>query len=205
MKRPRLKIVFTGYGGQGVLTASQILGRAAAEAGCDVMVGQLHGMSQRGGSVESTVLIGPGLSAHVAEGEADVVLGFEPLETLRSLPCMSDRTLVLMNIDRCMPQPLARSGAPYPDLEGLLERIRAVAGELILIDGPEIVRRAGAARTLNVALLGALAGARVLPFHEQALWRAVEQKSPERFREANRRAFELGRQAACACSPEVRG
>ena len=194
----RLKIVFTGYGGQGVLTASQILGRAAAQAGSEVMVGQLHGMSQRGGSVESTVVIGPGRSAHVADGEADVVLGFEPLETLRSLPRMSGRTLVLMNIDRCTPAGLAQSGEPYPELDGILERIRQVAGSVQVVDGPEIVREAGLVRTLNVAMLGALSGTGVLPFDEQALWQAVERKSPPHFLEPNRRAFELGRQAACA-------
>ncbi|MFH0944514.1 MAG: indolepyruvate oxidoreductase subunit beta [Planctomycetota bacterium] len=199
MSRPgrRLKIVFSGYGGQGVLTASQILGRAATFEGHEVTAGQLHGMSQRGGSVESTVLIGPGKSAFVGVKEADVVVGFEPLETLRSAPKMNARTLVLMNIDRSMPSVLARAGKPYPDLDGIVDQIRATAGSVVLVNGPEITRAAGAGRTLNVAMLGALAGADVLPFSGEALFRAVAWRCPERFLSANRLAFDLGMKVTC--------
>lgn len=193
----RLKIVFSGYGGQGVLTASQILGRAATFEGHQVTAGQLHGMSQRGGSVESTVLIGKGLSAFVGVGEADVVVGFEPLETLRSVPKMNARTVVLMNIDRSMPSVLARAGKPYPDLDGIVGRIRAACGSVALVNGPEITREAGVGRTLNVAMLGALAGTELLPFSSEALFRAVAWRCPERFLSANRRAFDLGMKVVC--------
>ncbi|MFH1130352.1 MAG: 2-oxoacid:acceptor oxidoreductase family protein, partial [Pseudomonadota bacterium] len=86
---PRIKVLIVGVGGQGVLTAAKMLGDAALHAGFGVTVGQLHGMSQRGGSVEAGVLIGEGESSFIEEGAADIVLGFEPLEVLRALPKMS--------------------------------------------------------------------------------------------------------------------
>jgi indolepyruvate ferredoxin oxidoreductase beta subunit len=187
----RLAVLIVGVGGQGVLTAGRILGDAAHATGLPVVEGQLHGMSQRGGSVECSVLIGPGESSFLRV--ADVVVGFEPLEALRAIPKIGPRTRILLNTGRVVPNELTRAGRPYPPLDSILSDLRAVAGGLHLVDGHAVVERVGVARTLNVVLLGALAGLDVLPFGQAALWQAVAGRCRPEFLQANRDAFDLGR------------
>lgn len=191
-----LKVLAVGVGGQGVLTVARFLGDTALGLELPVRVGQLHGMSQRGGSVEATVLLGPGHTAFVSAGEADVVLGLEPLEVLRARPRMSPRTQVLVNVGRIVPYPLAMQGLGYPDLGQLLDQIREVSPQVIEIDGPSLSAEAGSARSANIVMLGALAALDVLPFDAAALWATIEGRSAPRFVDHNRRAFELGQRAA---------
>jgi indolepyruvate ferredoxin oxidoreductase, beta subunit len=188
----RLKLLVAGVGGQGALTAARFLGEAALASGLDVIVGQLHGMSQRGGAVECSVIIGPGHSSHIGNGEADVVLGLEPLEVKRSLPKIAPHTQVLVNLGTIVPFSLAIQGKHYPSIEGILSQIREVTPSVYTVDGPALVKQTGLPRTLNVALLGALSGMGVLPFSSDVLFAAIEKKIPARFLEANRQAFELG-------------
>jgi len=190
----RHKILIVGVGGQGVLTAAKLLGEAAHDAGAPVVVGQLHGMSQRGGSVDCTVLLGPGASSYLV-GDADVVVAFEPLEALRATDRIGPATRVLVSTTSVTPNALAKSGDGYPSLDGILARIREATPHVFSIDGPEIVRKVGLGRALNMAMLGALAGLGVLPFDGEKLWEALAQRCPARYLEANRRAFELGRDA----------
>ncbi|MBW2527955.1 MAG: indolepyruvate oxidoreductase subunit beta [Deltaproteobacteria bacterium] len=190
-----LRILVVGVGGQGVLTIARFLGEAALSVELDVRLGQLHGMSQRGGSVEATVLLGPGSSSFIGPGEADVVLGLEPLEALRARPRMSRATRVVVNLGRVVPYPLAMQGRPYPPLEGVLAEIRDVCGRLVEIDGPEVCADVGSARALNVVMLGALAGLSVLPFDADALRQAIADRSPARLAATNRKAFDLGLEA----------
>ena len=185
-----------GVGGQGVLTAAQIIGEAALLAGQNVVVGQLHGMSQRGGSVESTVLLGPGNGGFIEPGDADIVLGLEPLETLRARNRMSARTVVIASTGRIVPPTLAQKGVGYPPVDEILAGIRSVAKEVITIDGPALVEKVGTTRVFNIILLGVLAGLEILPFDEQTLWAAIEKRSPGRWLEPNQRAFALGKEAS---------
>jgi indolepyruvate ferredoxin oxidoreductase beta subunit len=188
----RFKCLVVGVGGQGALTAARFLGEAALAAGMPVVVGQLHGMSQRGGSVECPVLIGPGASSHIGHGEADVVLGLEPLEVRRALSRASEHTRVVVNLGVIVPFSLAVQGKDYPPVEGILDEVRSVAGAVYTVDGPAIVKQTGIPRTLNVAMLGALCGLGMLPYPQQILWDAIKSRIPSRFLEPNRRAFELG-------------
>jgi indolepyruvate ferredoxin oxidoreductase beta subunit len=191
----RLKILVVGVGGQGALTATRFLGDAALLSGFEVMVSQLHGMSQRGGSVECSCIIGPGQSSFVGNSEADVVLGLEPLEALRALPKMSPHTKVVVNLGRIVPFHLAIQGLSYPAIEKTLEEIRQTAPQLFTVDGPALIQKVGVPRTLNVIMLGALAGLGMLPFSQNALWQAIEKRCPPRFLEANQQAFKLGIQS----------
>jgi len=188
----RSKILVVGTGGQGVLTAARHLGETARRCDLDVVLGQLHGMSQRGGSVESTVLIGYTGSSFIEEAEADVVLGLEPLEALRARPRMRPSTVVITSTRPVVPQILSQTGEPYPELDSILAKLRAVAAEVIAIDGGRIIEEVGARRSLNIAMIGALVGRGLLPFDAEALWETIAASSPERYLEANRRAFELG-------------
>jgi indolepyruvate ferredoxin oxidoreductase beta subunit len=198
----RFEVLIVGVGGQGVLTAGRILGDAAHATGLPVVEGQLHGMSQRGGSVECSVLIGPSESSFLRV--ADVVVGFEPLEALRAIPKIGPRTRVLLNTGRIVPDELTRAGRPYPLLDSILGDLRAVAGGLDLVDGRAVVEQVGVARTLNIVLLGALAGLDLLPFGGSALWRAVAGRCRPEFLQANREAFDLG-QAGVAAQREGAG
>ena len=189
----RFRLVITGVGGQGVLTVAIMVGDAALRQGENMVVGQLHGMSQRGGSVETTVLIGPGESSFVDAGGAHVVLAFEPLEALRALPFMSGDTRVLVNEGRVVPFPLSMRGLPYPDLDGIFDRIRQVTPHVVTLPGTRLVaEEVGELRCLNMLMLGALAGLEMVPISSDTLRAATEHKSKPAHQEVNLLAFDLG-------------
>ena len=191
MDRPPLRLLVVGVGGQGVLTVARVLGEAAVSSGLDVVVGQLHGMAQRGGSVEATVLLGTGIHSSFVE-HADVVLGFEPLEVLRALPRITAASRVVLNRGRVVPFPLSMAGQPYPDIDGIVARVGEITSRVTEIDGPTLLEEVGESRALNMLMLGALAGLGALPFDEPTLRGALEQRSPTGRFEVNLRAYETG-------------
>jgi indolepyruvate ferredoxin oxidoreductase beta subunit len=190
-----LRLLLVGVGGQGCVTAGRVVGAAAIAEGLDARVGELHGLSQRGGSVQCTVAIGPGRTARIERGEADALVALEPLEALRALPYVSGRTRVLVNLSRIVPFLLTFKGQEYPSPEEVLDRLRAAAGDVVAVDGSGLAEGAGGAQSVNVVMLGALAAVGALPFPGEALRRVVERTSPARSLETNRRAFDLGRGA----------
>jgi indolepyruvate ferredoxin oxidoreductase, beta subunit len=187
-------LVLVGVGGQGVLSTARLLGRAAANADLEVRVGQIYGLSQRGGSVEATVRIGPVSTAFISTAEADVVLGLEPLETERALPRMSARTTVLVNRTPIVPASMTLDRAAYPDLESIVEHIDAVAGFVHVIDGNALALEAGDRRLLNMVMVGALDGFGVLPISGGVLASAVERDGSELDSDSRGRAFRHGRE-----------
>lgn len=195
---PSLRLLTVGVGGQGVLTFARLLGEAALRAGLEVRLGQLHGMSQRGGSVESTVLLGPGHSTFVEAGQADFVVALEPLEALRARPRMAARCQVLVSLGRIVPYRLAMQGKPYPPLDDLLAAVRAASESVMPIDGPALAERAGSARSLNMVMLGALSAVPSLPLPSTAIRDAIATATAASAAGANLRAFELGQRAAAA-------
>jgi indolepyruvate ferredoxin oxidoreductase beta subunit len=190
-----VRLVLVGVGGQGCVTAGRVVGAAAVAAGLDARVGELHGLSQRGGSVQCTVVVGPGRTSRVERGEADALVALEPLEAVRALPYVSRRTHVLVNAAGIVPFPLTLQGKDYPEAEAVLEPLRRQAGDVVVVDAAALAAEAGSPQAVNVVLLGALAAAGILPFPEETLWSAVERMSPPRSLETNRRAFALGRDA----------
>ncbi len=198
MSDGRFKLLVVGVGGQGVLTIARFLGDAATRAGVPVAVGQLHGMSQRGGSVQATVALGDGASAFIGQGEADAVLGLEPLEVSRARPAMSAETRVVMSLGRIVPHTLAQQGAGYPSLDDLRAGIRARTRDLVCVDGPALAEQAGNARALNTVMLGALVGLGTLPLRDDEVWAAVARRCASGTHDFNRRAWQLGREAVSA-------
>lgn len=186
-------IVLTGVGGQGTLLAAEALGIAAVKDGLNVRVSEIHGMAQRGGTVVSTVRIGENvLASTVLEGQADILLGFEPLETLRNLKYASEKTLVLMSTERIAPTELAAKNLQYPDVEEIVRKIRSFTQKVMLVDAPKLAKKAGSSLAQNVVLLGALAGTRLLPVKTESLVSAVEELVPQKHLDTNIKAFELG-------------
>ena len=202
---PGWRICVVGTGGQGVLTAARLLCDVLVTRGHQVVSGQLHGMAQRGGSVQSSVLIDSGISPVIPRGRADLVLGFEPVETARALPFMSARTVVYMNTCPVVPYvvgqqaALKRGDAKYPDLGLLTESIRTVTRNLGVFDATRLAVESGSAKTLNMVMLGCLLGAGSLPCSVNDFWDAATGTMPPRLADMNHQAFfrgvELGRES----------
>ena len=188
-----LNIVLAGVGGQGILLAAEILGTAALKEGLNVRVSEIHGMAQRGGSVISNVRIGDKvLAPTVLEGTADVLLGFEPLETLRNLKFASEKTLVLMNNESIPPPELTTKMMNYPRLEEITEKIHAFTKNLIVIEAAKLAERAGSSLTQNIVLIGGLTATGKVPIKTESIREAIRELVPAKYLDMNMKAFKLG-------------
>lgn len=180
-------IMIVGVGGQGSLLASRILGAAAMASGYDVKVSEVHGMSQRVGSVVTYVRYGEGVASPViCEGEADVILSFEMLEAARWLPYLRTGGTIVTGTQKINPMPVITGAAKYP--EEIDEKIRALGVKLVAEDAAAIAAEAGSEKAANVALIGL--AAHVLGFDADVLRKAVEDCVPAKAREINLRAFD---------------
>ena len=194
----RSRIFFTGVGGQGTLTATTLLARTALDAGLPVVSGEIHGMAQRGGVVESTLLVGGYKSAVIAPGEADVILGFELLETLRALPMLKRGGFVVGNSESLQPVGVCLGRECYPPLEHVLETAKGFAARVVMLPCISLAEQAGTAKAANTVLLGAAAACGALPVTVEALGRSIEKYLKPKLVEVNRKALALGAQAAAA-------
>jgi indolepyruvate ferredoxin oxidoreductase beta subunit len=192
----RHRIYLAGVGGMGAMTASRLLADAALRAGENVVVGEVHGMAQRGGVVHSAILVGPGRGCLIDDGEADVLLALEPIEALRALSRASSEALVVANTHPVVPYTAARGDAPYPDVDEVMRCVAGAVKTLVAFDAHEIAVRAGSPRAANIALLGALAASGALPFNPAHLEAAVAARAA--WREVNLRAYAAGQSAFAA-------
>ena len=184
-------ILLVGVGGQGILLASEILSEAFMLAGFDVKKSEIHGMSQRGGSVVSHVRYGKEVfSPIVPEGEGDILFGFEILETYRSLPLIKKGGTVVANDLRIPPPSVLLGQETYPD--DLPEKIGTLFPDFLLVDGQQLAGEAGNVRAANTVLLGAVSKRLDIP---EECWRqALEKMVPKKALEVNIKAFEMGRE-----------
>lgn len=182
-------VLIVGVGGQGTLLASRLLGSAMMDLGYDVKVSEVHGMSQRGGSVETYVRYGDKVYSPVIDpGEADIVLAFEQLEAARFLPFLKKGGVVVTNTQKIDPMPVVTGAAQYP--QGLLDAIKAQGAGLLAIDALSLAEQAGSAKAVNVVLIGAMA--KSLGTEKEIWLKTIEKTVPPKFVEMNKRAFELG-------------
>jgi indolepyruvate ferredoxin oxidoreductase beta subunit len=186
------RIVFVGVGGQGNILASRLVGEACVAAGIPAVVSEIHGMAQRGGIVETDVVIGDATSPIVSRGEADVLIGFEPSETLRALNKCNENTVVITNVQPFPPFTVAIGQGTYPDIDEALDLIRARVRSLISLDGNELAEKAGNPLSLNMVMLGALIGSEVIPLKEGTLKETIAKSTKQAFLESNLKAFDLG-------------
>jgi indolepyruvate ferredoxin oxidoreductase beta subunit len=186
-------IVLAGVGGQGTLLAAEILGTAAVRDGLNVRVSEIHGMAQRGGAVTSNVRIGKDvLSPTVMEGQADVLLGFEPLETLRNLRFVTGKTLVIMSDERFPPTELAAKKLPYPGMSEIVGKIRQFTRKVLTVEVERLAKEAGSILTRNIVLVGALAAVGNMPMKTESVIEALKELVPAKHAEMNVKAFGLG-------------
>ncbi len=195
-KFKHLRIFLTGVGGQGTLLASRLLGEAALAVGMNPLVSETHGMAQRGGVVISTVVLGNLKSPIISPGEADVLLGFEALETFRALDRCHPGSLVVTNTGALVPYPVAIGKAAYPEESRMLDLMAAQVGSLLAFDAGDLARRAGSPLAMNMVLLGALGSTGILPFPQEDIVALVRSKTNPKFLEANLAALKMGEEAA---------
>lgn len=186
------RIVIIAVGGQGNLLSSRLLGEAALSKGIPCVISEIHGMAQRGGIVESAVLLGDVSSPIVSVGEADVFLGFEPLETLRGLGKCTRDTIVITNTRPLPPFTVAVGQGTYPLVDVILENLRTRVDRVIAFDGTALAAEAGNPLSLNMVMLGALIGSEAIPLKEEEVKDAIRNSTKKVFLESNLKAFDLG-------------
>jgi indolepyruvate ferredoxin oxidoreductase beta subunit len=186
------KIVVIGVGGQGNLLATNLLGEAALSLGIPVVASEIHGMAQRGGIVESAVLLGDISSPIISPGESDVFLSFEPLETLRGLSKCNRKTVVITNTRSMQPFTAALGQGVYPPLEEIMSLITSKIDKVIAFDGSALAEKAGNPLSLNMVMLGALIGSETTPINATDMKETISTSTKKAFLESNLKAFDLG-------------
>ncbi len=190
----KTSIVLTGVGGQGVITAANILGKAAVRAKTNVYVSEVHGMAQRGGAVNCTVRLGNVSGPLVAAATADVIVSLEPVEALRNIMYANKKTKIITDINPVVPFTVSVGGEKYPNLDDVYKEIQSRA-ILFKIDALKIAKDSGAAITKNIVMLGALAAADVLPFKSDVLLETILGNIPVKYKDINKKAFNGGMKA----------
>jgi len=186
------RLVFIGVGGQGNLLASRLLGEAALCAGIPAVVSEIHGMAQRGGIVESAVVMGNVTSPIVSNGEADVLIGFEPMETLRALGKCSRETVIITNTHPLPPFTVSVGQGVYPPIDKILGLIQGKVEKVIALDGNTLAAKAGNPLSLNMVMLGALIGSKSISIGPEEMKKTISTSTKKAFLESNIKAFELG-------------
>ena len=184
-----MNIMIVGVGGQGTLLASRILGAAAQSKDLDVKLSEVHGMSQRGGSVVTYVRYGDEIASPVIEeGGADIILAFEQLEAYRYLPYLKEGGVIICNTQKTDPMPVICGNAKYP--EEILEKIEKMGIKVIACDALALAEEAGNIKAVNVALIGVLA--KHSTFTKEEWINAINTAVPPKFLDINLKAIELG-------------
>ena len=186
-------IMIVGVGGQGTLLASKMLGYVLLKQGYDVKVSEVHGMSQRGGSVVTYVRYGEKVYSPVIDkGEADVIISFEQLEAARWVEFLKKDGVIITNTQKMEPMPVITGAAEYP--EGLIEQLTAAGAKVDAKDFLALAEEAGSSKAVNIALMGRFST--YFPDITDEQWQdAIEKNVPAKFLELNRKAFEMGRNA----------
>ena len=178
------RLIIVAVGGQGNLLASKVLGEAALLSNVPIRMSEIHGMAQRGGIVESSIVFGDAASPLIADGEADVLLGFEPSETLRALTRCSKNTKIVTNTSPLPPFTVAIGLGVYPDIEEMKKIIRQETASLLAFDAMKLAKEA--------VLLGALLKSKGISFTKEKMEEAIKRVTKPAFTEMNLKAFNLG-------------
>lgn len=198
-------IQLVGVGGQGVLLASTVLGSAAVSEGMDAAMSEVHGMAQRGGSVQCTVRIGQDvLSPLLSQGEANVLLGFEPAETCRNLVYANKDTYVITNTVPVVPVTVSSGLEEYPAVDDIIKSVKSSGvAKLIALDAASMAKEAGNAIAANSVLIGAMSAVPGFPLSKEKMLSILLERVPAKAKDINQKAFEMGYEAALKClSPQ---
>lgn len=182
-------IMIVGVGGQGSLLASKLLGKLLLSRGYDVKVSEVHGMSQRGGSVVTYVRYGDKVYSPVIDkGEADFIVSFELLEAARWIPYLRPEGKLITNVQKINPMPVVTGAAEYP--ENLVEKMQELSIDVDAVDALSLAEEAGSSKAVNLVLMGRLS--RYFDFTYEQWMQALADSVPEKFYDINKKAFALG-------------
>ncbi|MEA3435658.1 MAG: indolepyruvate oxidoreductase subunit beta [Thermodesulfobacteriota bacterium] len=186
------RLIIVAVGGQGNLLSSRVLGEAALLSDVPVRMSEIHGMAQRGGVVESAIVFGDSDSTIISDGEADVLVGFEPSETIRAINKCNSKTVVITNLSPLPPFTVAIGKGTYPDLNEVQDLIRAKTANLIAFDAADLAKEAGNVMSVNMVLLGAMIQTDILPLTADSIKEIIKTKTKKAFVDINLKAFDLG-------------
>ena len=190
MENKVTNIMIVGVGGQGALLASKTLGQVLLDAGYDVKVSEVHGMSQRGGSVVTYVRYGKKVySPIIDKGQADYIVSFELLEAARYTEYLKEGGRIVVNTQQIEPMPVITGAAKYP--ENLVEKMTEAGFKVDAMDCLSLAKEAGSTKSVNIVLMGRLS--KYMGFQEEAWLKALEKLVKPQFLEMNKKAFSLGR------------
>lgn len=188
----KMDCLLAGVGGQGTVLASKIIAQTAIHSGFFVRSSETIGMAQRGGSVVSHLRIGAAdCSPMIPPAAADLLIGFEPAEAARNIGFLKPTGRMLVSINPVVPVTSSLGGAGY-QLAGIMEYLKKNVREVALIDGQKLCAVAGTAKVLNVIILGAALRRGWLPFSPDDVRKTIKNNLPEKFRELNMKALEIG-------------
>ncbi|TFF87024.1 indolepyruvate ferredoxin oxidoreductase subunit beta [Candidatus Thorarchaeota archaeon] len=188
-----VNIVISGVGGQGVLTLAEIMAKAALVDGLNVRVGEIHGMAQRGGHVICTVRIGSDVRGPIVDtGTADILVGFEPAETLREVSLIKPEGYILMNTHVVYPVAVSMGKAEYPSEDTIDSSLREFTENIIKFDAMQFAKDAGSSRSMNMVMMGAVIGSSLTPISEDSALQTIVSAFPGKFESINKSAFRRG-------------
>ena len=185
-------IYISGVWGQGIIKTSVIIGEAAMLEGYDVVMSEIHGMSQRGGSVSTELKIGNFKSSIVEENKADLILSFEPIEVLRGLDKANKDTTLIFNTFPIVPSTLTQTGETYPEIDDIVKNLKDNFDSVYPIEGNGLAKDAGSILSLNMVLLGACVANDSFPLSKETVITAMKHNLAPKFHEMNLKAIENG-------------
>jgi indolepyruvate ferredoxin oxidoreductase beta subunit len=190
-------LVIAGVGGQGSILSSHIIGEAAIRDGYHVRVAETYGAAMRGGAVMGQIRIGAGVREPlIRRGSANALAALEPLEGLRrGVDYLGPKSVAIINTRPLFPVDVNLGRVNYPTMDQILEHLRSLSRHVVTIDGSSLAEKAGSGRSLNVVMVGALKGSRILPLTEKSIREAIRERVPAGTEDINLKAFELGMEA----------
>jgi indolepyruvate ferredoxin oxidoreductase beta subunit len=185
-------IYISGVGGQGIIKTSTVMGEAAMKTGLPVVMSEVHGMAQRGGSVSTELKIGDNYSPIIELGSADLLISFEPVEALRAVPKISKESYVILNTNPIYPFNLDETGVSYPDMKDVLVELTGKAKQVYALDADKIARESGHSLSMNMVMLGAASAVEGFPIEKETILTSMKANLPEKSLEINLKAFNAG-------------
>lgn len=192
MSENNYSIYICGVGGQGIIKTSTIIGEAVMNEGYNVVMSEIHGMSQRGGSVSTELKIGDFKSSILENHTADMILGFEPSEVIRGLHKANKDTYLVFNTTPVVPAQLASSKQFYPNVDSMINALKQNFNNVHPVDGNNYAKEAGSILSLNMALLGSAVAVKSFPISKDLVIDAMKNNLKEKYHKMNIKAFELG-------------
>ena len=185
-------VYIAGVGGQGVVRTSIIIGLACVKKGVNVVMSEIHGMAQRGGSVPAEMKIGDAYSPIIEKGGADLLISFEPAESIRAMSKLSKDTVAVVNTQPIIPVTVALGTSVYLDPKMYIDELKSKLKRVVVLDAESMAREAGNILALNMVMLGASSATPGFPVEKEFLVAAMKENLPAKAIDANLRAFDMG-------------